>query len=149
MKLDPLGTKGIFLGYSERSKANIIYFLGFKEIYIRKDVKFDEDRAYNKSRKRHVEDPEEIEVPKIQDTTMNDATQEQDQEIEEPQEPVDPPQENNPHKMKPAWVREAIQGAKIYGALEEIHGERKRTRSCSGYVGLLCDLIDKEPSNYE
>ena len=45
---------------------------------------------------------------------MNDATQEEDQEIEEPQEPVDPPQQKNPHKKKLAWVREAIQGAKRY-----------------------------------
>ena len=27
--------------------------------------------------------------------------------------------------------------------------ERKRTRACFGYVSLLCDIIDKEPSNYE
>ena len=27
--------------------------------------------------------------------------------------------------------------------------ERKRTRSYSSYVALLCDIIDKEPSNYE
>ena len=33
---------------------------------------------------------------------MNDATQDEDQEIEEPQEHVDPPQEKNPHKRKPA-----------------------------------------------
>ena len=80
---------------------------------------------------------------------MNDANQDEDREIEEPQELVDPPQENNPHKRKPAWVREAIQGAERYGAPEEIHRERKRTRSCVGYVALLCDIIDKEPSNYE
>ena len=30
-----------------------------------------------------------------------------------------------------------------------MHRERKRTRSCSRYVALLCDIIDKEPSNYE
>ena len=36
-----------------------------------------------------------------------------------------------------------------YGALEENHKEIKRTRSCTGYVALLCDFIDKEPSNYE
>ena len=36
-----------------------------------------------------------------------------------------------------------------YGAPEENHRERKRTRSCSGYVALLCDVINKEPSNYE
>ena len=80
---------------------------------------------------------------------MNEATLEEHQEMEEPQEPVDPPQEKNPHKRNPAWVWEAIQGVERYGDLEEIHRERKRTRSCSGYVVLLCDIIDKEPSNYE
>ena len=30
-----------------------------------------------------------------------------------------------------------------------MHRERKRTRSYSGYVALLCDIIDKEPCNYE
>ena len=69
--------------------------------------------------------------------------------MEEPKEPVDPPQEKNPYKRKPTWVREAIQSAEIYGALEEMHRERKRTRSYSSYVSLLCDIIDKEPSNYE
>ena len=74
---------------------------------------------------------------------MNDATQEEDREIEEPQEPVDPSQEKNPHKRKHAWVGEAIQGAKIYGAPNEMHRERNRTRSYFGYVSLLCDIIDK------
>ena len=36
-----------------------------------------------------------------------------------------------------------------YGALEENHRERKRIRTYSGYVALLCDFIDKEPSTYE
>ena len=52
---------------------------------------FDEDIAYNKSRKRHAEEPEEVEAPKIHDTTMNEEGQEGDQEFEETQRPVDPP----------------------------------------------------------
>ena len=71
---------------------------------------------------------------------MNEEIQEEDQELEEPQEPVDPPQEKNPHKRKPSWVHEIIQGAERYGASEETHRGRKRTRSCSGYVALLCDI---------
>ena len=51
---------------------------------------------------------EEIEVTRIQDTTMNDANQDEDQEIEEPHEPIDPPQEKNPHNRRPVSVREAI-----------------------------------------
>ena len=118
-KLDPSGKKGICVGYSESSKAYIIYFPGFKNINISRDVTFDEDSAYNKSRKRPAEEPKETEAPRIHDTTMNEEYQEEDREIEEPQEPIDPPQEKNPHKRKPTWVREAIQGAERYVAPEE------------------------------
>ena len=69
------------MGYSESSKAYKIYFPGFKKIDISRDVTFDKDSAYNKSRKRLVEDSEETEVPRIQDTTMDDANQDEDQEI--------------------------------------------------------------------
>ena len=80
---------------------------------------------------------------------MNEEAQEEDQDFEEPQRPVYPPLEKNPHKRKPAWVHEIIQGVERYRALEENHRERKRTRSYSGYAALLCDFIDKKPSNYE
>ena len=112
---------------------------------------FDEDTAYKKSRKRPVEEPEEAEAeaPRIHDTTMNKEAQEEDREFEEPKRPVYPPLEKNPHKRKPAWVQEIIQGAERYGAPEENCRERKRTISCFGYVALRCDFIDKEPSSYE
>ena len=76
MKLDPSGKKGIFVGYSKSSKAYRIYFPGYKNIDISRDVTFDEDMAYNKSIKRPVEEPEEAKAPRIHDTTMNEETQE-------------------------------------------------------------------------
>ena len=60
-KLEPSGKKGIFVGYSESSKAYIIYFRGFKKIDISRDVTLNEDLSYNKSRKRPVEDSKETE----------------------------------------------------------------------------------------
>ena len=82
---------------------------------------FDEGTAYNKSRKKPAEEPEEAEaeVPRIHDTIMDEEAQEEDQEFKEPQRPVDPPLEKNPHKRKPSWVREIIHGVERYGALEE------------------------------
>ena len=65
MKLDPSGKKGIFVGYSKSSKAYRIYFLGFNKIGIRKDVTFDEDLAYIKSRKKPTEEPEETIAPRV------------------------------------------------------------------------------------
>ena len=117
-KLDPSGKKGIFVGYSESLKAYIIYFPRYKKIDISSDVTFDEDTAYNKSRKRPAEEPKETEaeVPRIHDTTMNEEAQEEYQDFEEPQRPVDPPLEKNSHKRKPSCVHELIQGAEKYGA---------------------------------
>ena len=54
-KIDPSGKKGIFVGYFESLKVYRIYFQGFKKIDISRDVTFDEDSAYNKSRKRPAE----------------------------------------------------------------------------------------------
>ena len=65
-KLDPSGKKGIFVGYSKSLKAYRINFLGFKKIDISRDVTFDEDSAYNKSKKRPTEEPEE--APRIHDS---------------------------------------------------------------------------------
>ena len=66
------------MGYSESSKYYKIYFPGFKKINISRDVTFDEDSTYNKSRKRPAEDLEESEAPRSHDTTMNGENQEED-----------------------------------------------------------------------
>ena len=73
--MDPSGKKGIFVGYSKISKAYRIYFLGYKNIDINRDVTFDEDTAYNKSRKRPTEDLEEGEAPRVHDTNLNKEIQ--------------------------------------------------------------------------
>ena len=62
---------------------------------------------------------------------MNEVTPEEYQEMEEPQEPVDPPHEKNSHKRKPAWVWEPILDAERYGAPEGLHRESKRPRPYS------------------
>ena len=74
---------------------------------MQKDTKFNEDSTYNKSIKKPAEEHEETEVPRIQDTTMNDANQDEDQEIEESHELVYPPQEKNSHKI---WGRGVVRG---------------------------------------
>ena len=79
------------MGYSKISKAYRIYFAGFKKIDINRDVTFDEDSSYIKSRKKPAEEPEEAKAPIIHDTIMNEETQEEDRDFEEPQTPVDPP----------------------------------------------------------
>ena len=64
-KLDPSRKKGIFVGYFVCSKAYRIYFPGFKKIDISKDVTFDEDSAYNKSRKKPVKNLKKQKLPEF------------------------------------------------------------------------------------
>ena len=48
--LEPTAEKGIFVGYSETSKAFRIYILAWRKVVVRRDVKFEEDRAFRRSR---------------------------------------------------------------------------------------------------
>jgi hypothetical protein len=59
MKLEPSGKKGTFVGYSETSKAYIIYILGQRQIEISRDVTFDEDEAFKRSRESHMDEDRE------------------------------------------------------------------------------------------
>jgi hypothetical protein len=49
-KLDPSGNKGIFVGYSETSKSYRVYIPGHQHIETSKDVTFDEDATFSRSR---------------------------------------------------------------------------------------------------
>jgi transposase InsO family protein len=66
-KMEPLGKKGIFVGYCEVSKAFKIYIPGHCHIDISRDVTFDEDAALKKSRKSQLEEvyEEEPVIPRV------------------------------------------------------------------------------------
>ena len=51
------------MGYSEQSKAYRIYITGYRQIELSRDITFDEDTAFRKS-KKDKEDEEEHEAPK-------------------------------------------------------------------------------------
>jgi len=48
-KLEPTAEKGIFVGYGETSKAFRIYIPAQRRVVVRRDVKFEEDRAFRRS----------------------------------------------------------------------------------------------------
>ena len=47
-KLEPTADKGIFVGYSETSKAFLIYILAKRKVVVRQDVKLEEERAFRR-----------------------------------------------------------------------------------------------------
>ena len=64
-KLEPSGKKRKFVGYSESSKAYRVYIPGFRQIKTRRDVTFDEDTTFSRSRPNHTDEihDEEPEAP--------------------------------------------------------------------------------------
>ena len=80
---------------------------------------------------------------------MNKEIQEEDRELEEP------PRTCRSTSGEESSQEETYLGTRSYPRCRKIwgsrimHGERKRTKSSFDYVALLCDIIDKEPSNYE
>ena len=64
-KMDPSEKKGIFVEYSKTSKAYRIYVPGQRQIEVSRDVTFDEDAAFLRSRESHLDVvTEEPEAPK-------------------------------------------------------------------------------------
>ena len=49
-KLEPTAEKGIFVGYDETSKTFRIYLPSHRKVVVRRDVKFEEERAFKKSK---------------------------------------------------------------------------------------------------
>jgi hypothetical protein len=48
-KLEPMTERGIFVGYSETSKAFYSYLPSLRKTVLRRDVRFEEDGAFRKS----------------------------------------------------------------------------------------------------
>ena len=109
-KLDPTGKRGIFVGYSETSKAYRIHVPGFKKIEINRDVIFDEDVAFCKSKKNSSEEIQDEEPKALRwlELEAEEIVREDHDEME-PQRPEDPPKEVTLYKRRPAWAHELLQ----------------------------------------
>jgi hypothetical protein len=97
-KLDPSGKKGIFVRYTETSKAYRVYILGYRQIEISRDVTFDEDAAFSRSRQNYSNEvhDEEPKSPRVAEIGIDDdVTPKEHVPVEhdtaEPQRPADPP----------------------------------------------------------
>ena len=58
-KLAPSERKGTFVGYSETSKGYKIYISGQRKIEVSRDVTFDEENTFRKSRESHTDEDKE------------------------------------------------------------------------------------------
>ena len=74
MKLDRSGKKGIFVGYSDSSKAYRVYIPGYKMIEISRDVTFDKDTTFSRSWQIHTDEvhAEEHVSPRVVEIDVDD-----------------------------------------------------------------------------
>ena len=110
-----------------------VYILGFRQIETSRDVTFDEDTAFSRSRPNRAEEVHD-EEPKAPRATSKDAEEHdpEDHDMTEPQRPKDPPKEVS-NKRRPAWARELIQDVEKYGAPNGSLRESKIQRTYSNY----------------
>ena len=55
-KLEATVEKAIFVGYDETSKAFCIYLPVHRKVVVRREVRFEEERAFRKSRESEMEE---------------------------------------------------------------------------------------------
>jgi hypothetical protein len=115
-KMEPSGKKGVFVGYSENSKAYRIYVPGQRQIEVSKNVTFHEEAAFKKS--RELQQDSEV----VQPASPSSESEEEDDQRDEPHEgpsdePLEPAEElertleEPPTKRKPGWLKETMQEA--------------------------------------
>jgi hypothetical protein len=112
-KMEPSGKKGVFVGYSENSKAYRIYVPGQRKIEVSRDVTFHEEAAFKKSRELQQESEA------VQPDSPSSENEESDDQREEPcegpsNEPLEPVEvlertlEESPTKKKPGSLKEIV-----------------------------------------
>jgi hypothetical protein len=110
-KLDPLGRMGTFVGYNESSKAYQIYIPGQRQIEVRRDVSFEDEVAFKRSRGSHMDINSETQEemvpslphpPRIQRGTIEPIDP---IDIVDPVAPVDVPRDIAVGRKIPAWAR--------------------------------------------
>jgi hypothetical protein len=108
-KLDPSGRKGTFVGYSESSKTYRIYIPGQRQIEMSRDVTFEEEVAFRRSRGSHM-----------------DIDSEKQEEMVPSPPPVDVPKDIVVGQKRPTWSRQTLQEAERHATPRGTFRESKR-----------------------
>jgi hypothetical protein len=146
-KPEPSRKKGIFVGYSDSSKAYRIYIPDQHKIEVSRDVTFNERMAFRKSIEETIEE-EEIEEPNEENTEGENNEKDQPDHPMEICENADP--DNIPkNKKRPAWLEATLQDAERIKVPEGTSRKTKRLKRFSSYAAYMTKLLDEEPTTFE
>jgi hypothetical protein len=111
-KLDPSGRKGTFVGYNESLKAYQIYIPGQRHIEVRRDVTFEEEVAFRRSRGSHMEIDSERQEEMVPSPPHPPIVQRETIEPIDPVNPVAPvdvPKDITIGRKRRTWDRQTLQ----------------------------------------
>jgi hypothetical protein len=140
-KLEPSGRKATFVGYNESSKAYRIYILGQRQIEVRRDVTFEEEVAFQKSREAQMEIDSET-MPSPPSIVQREKNIIPDDpmalvDLVVPTDSVSPsniPRDITIGHKRLAWARQTLQEVEGHKAPQGTTRESKRPKRFSSYL---------------
>eukprot|EP00253_Pinus_taeda_P032120 PITA_32120 len=145
-KLDSTSINGIFIGYSLSSKAYRIYIREGRYIEISKDVIFDENQVYKKSKDIPIDSNDEEVLVFEEDEVHENSTA--NNEEEGPSEPIQSVVVPTTRK-RPYWLISTLEYAEGHEAAKGSYRESKKPKRYSGYAAYMTKLIEVEPSIFQ
>jgi hypothetical protein len=146
-KLEPSRKKGIFVGYSDSSKAYRIYIPEQHKIEVIRDITFNEKMAFRKSIEEIIEE-EELEEPNEENTKNEDNEKDQPDHPMEPGENIDSDIIPKTKKQQ-ACLEATLQDAGRIKVPEGTSRKSKRLKRFSSYATYMMKLLDEEPTTFE
>lgn len=132
-----LASTGIFVGYSETSKAYRIFIPGQKTIELSRDVVFEEDLAFKKAINSNEPSP-------LSNSESISESESQKENLEEVEDEVNLEESS---KKRPLWAIKTVEAAQDFAAPSGSVRESKRPKRFSGYTTNMIDLSKTEPTN--
>lgn len=142
-KLEPSEKKGVFVGYSETSKAYRIFIPGQKQIELSRDVIFEEDIAFKRARSSSETKTYSPRVPEMEPAP--EIQREHPDEMPHELPSTSNENTNDNGKKRPLWARKMIKEAEDHATPKGTFRESKRPKRFSSYVALMNNIINSEP----
>jgi hypothetical protein len=149
-KLEPSRKKGIFVGYSESSKAYRIYIPEQHKIEVSRDVTFNEKMDFKKSIEESTEE-EEYEEPKEESTYLPESQNEEPEQLDHLMQPCEPIESVTVPKTRKqlVWLEATLQELERLKAPSGTFRESKKPKRFSSYATCMNKLINEEPTTFE
>ena len=147
-KLEPTGEIMIFLGYNETPHNYQVYFPNNRMIVVRRDIKFDEEKAMQLSLERELDlhAEEELLVPKNEPQDV-EKPHEEDHGVAE-NTPVEPSTINGRRRTTEA-DRLRLDAAENVGSPTSLRRQRQSPNRFTGYMDLMSKCIVTQQSSFE